>query len=117
MRFTNASRRGPSLTRVGPSVPVRIARVILERMQVDVRIEGLVISQSPRADLANSRCARGPILEVMAVGYACREARTVAGPEKLFAGIGHEHDLAVEDVHKLVLHRVPVPLARPRARW
>src|SRR6185503_20743662 len=67
-----------SLARVAPSVPMRITRVVLERMQVDVRIEGFVVSQSTRADLENGRCTRGSILEMMAVGYARREARTVA---------------------------------------
>ena len=32
---------------------------------------------------------------MMAVGQARREARTVAGPQSFFTGIGHEHDLAV----------------------
>src|SRR5687767_15158468 len=54
---------------------------------------------------------------MMAVTYATREARTLTSLENLFTGIGHEHDLAFEDVHKLVLDRVPVPLTRPGARW
>src|SRR5688572_15720866 len=54
---------------------------------------------------------------MMAVGYARWEARTVTGLQNLFTGIRHEHDLALEDIHKLVLHRVPVPLTRPGARW
>jgi hypothetical protein len=96
---------------------MRITCVTLECMQVDVWIEGFVICRSTRADLENGRRMRGSILEMMAVGYARREAGTVTGSQNLFTSIGHEHDLAVEDVHELILHRVPVPLAGPGARW
>src|SRR4029079_1440635 len=98
------------------SIPVRVTRVGLESMHVDVWIEGFVISQSTRADVENGRCTCGSILEMMAVGYARGEASTVAGLEKPFNRIRHEHDTALENIHKLVLDRMPVPLTRPRAR-
>lgn len=101
---------------VRSSVPVRKTRVTLERMQVDVGVEGFVIFRSTRADLEDGRCARGSILQVMTIGGASREARAVTAPQQLFAGIGNEYDFAVEDVHELVLHRVPVSLTRPGAR-
>src|SRR5678815_4773254 len=85
-------------------------------MHVDVWIEGFVISQSARADIENGRRTRGSVLEMMTVAYARREARTVTGLQKLFTRISDEHDLAFEDIHKLVFHCVPVPLTRPRAR-
>jgi hypothetical protein len=49
-------------------------------MHVDVWIEGFVIRQSTRADLEKGRRLRRSILQMMAVGYARREARTVTRP-------------------------------------
>ena len=95
---------------------MRITRVALERMQVDVGVEGFVIFRSTRADLENGRCARRSILQMMTIGVASSEARAVTAPQQLFAGIGYEYDFALEDVHELVLHRVPVSLTRPGAR-
>src|SRR5688572_11230928 len=85
-------------------------------MQVDVGVEGFVIFRSTCADLEDGRRARGPILQMMTIGGASREARAVTAPQQLFAGIGYEYDFALEDVHELVLHGVPVSLARPGAR-
>jgi hypothetical protein len=113
-RFARCGRLRPS-ARVRSSVPVRKTRVTLGRMQVDVGIEGFVGFRSTRADLEDGRCARGSILQMMTIGGASSEGRAVAAPQQLFASIGYEHDLALEDVHKLVLFRVPVSLTRPGA--
>jgi hypothetical protein len=113
-RFARCGRLRPS-ARVRSSVPVRKTRVTLGRMQVDVGVEGFVGFRSTRADLEDGRCARGSILQMMTIGGASSEGRAVAAPQQLFASIGYEHDLALEDVHKLVLFRVPVSLTRPGA--
>ena len=112
------ARRGRlrSIAPVRSSVPVRITPATLERMQVDVGVEGFVIFRSTRADLDDGRCACGSILQMMTVGHASREARAVTAPQHFFARIGYEYDFALEDVHELVLHRVPVSLTRPGAR-
>src|SRR4026209_2667172 len=104
------ARRGHlrSIAPVRSSIPVRIAPATLERMQVDVGVEGFVIFRSTRADFENGRCARRSILQMMTIGGASSEAGAVTASQQFFAGIGYEHDLALEDVHKLVLLRVPV---------
>src|SRR6187551_1107564 len=109
--------RLPSLTRVRSSVPMRVTLVVLERMQVDVWIERFVICQSTRPDIENGRRTSGSVLQMMAITYAGREACTITGLQQLFTSIGHEYDFAVEHVHKLIFHCVPVPLTRPGTRW
>jgi hypothetical protein len=53
---------------------------------------------------------------MMTIRGASGEACAVTAPQHFFAGIGYEHDLAIEDVRKLVLLSVPVSLTRPGAR-
>src|SRR6185312_6530794 len=53
--------------------------------------------------------------QVVAVAHAGFEAGAIAGAQRLFAVVGHHHQLTVEDVDELVLCDVPVALARPRA--
>jgi len=73
------------------------------------------IAGNPAADLQHLGVAARSILQAMAVAVTGREAGSVAGPERLFAAVGNEDDLAGEDIHKLILAGVPMPLARPRA--
>ena len=57
----------------------------------------------------------GDGLPDLAVGNAGAKADAVPGAQDLLTRITHQHDLAFEDVHELVLGAVPVTLARPAA--
>src|SRR5579872_3853269 len=102
--------------RIRLTVPAHEARATLLEPQVDVGIEHFVLFGPARADLEHYDIPLGSILQLMAVGCAGLEPGAVARAQRLFARIGHQDDLTLNDVDELVLGGVPVPLARPASR-
>jgi hypothetical protein len=85
------------------------------RGHVYVAVMGGVVGGAG-ADFEHLRVGRGAVLQAMAVAVVGRKSGGVAGAEDFLAAIGHQHDLAREDIDELVAGGVPVALARPRAR-
>src|SRR5579863_755785 len=83
--------------------------------EVEIGIIDAIVLGIARADLEEDGLRVGPVLQMMAVGLARLESGAVARPQHLFARIADQHDLALEDVYELILRRMPVPLAGPRA--
>src|ERR1700722_9019502 len=81
---------------------------------VDIRILPLVLGLAG-ADLDSDGILVGAILQMMPVAYAGLEPCAVAGPKDFLTRAGDQRQLALEDIHELVLRRMPVALTRPRA--
>src|SRR5215475_11933720 len=111
--FTAVSARIPPSRRSFPGRPVlmgpEIPPVALEQTEVDVRIVDLVAGLAV-ADLQIDHVAVRAVDELMAISPAGGEARDHPRRQALRAGIGHQLDLAFENVDELVLGAVPVSL-------
>jgi hypothetical protein len=94
---------------------VRVAARAFFQHHVDVGIVAAVLRRTARADLQQHQFAPAPVLDVMAVRLAGREGGAVASLQELLARVGDQHALALQHIDELVLHAVPVPLARPLA--
>jgi hypothetical protein len=101
--------------RVGLTVLARKFAAAGRHLQIDIGISGFVVYAS-RTDLKKDGFAFGAVLQVMTIGDACLEAGTVSRPQYLFARIGDQHELAFQDLNKLILGTVPMALTRPAAR-
>src|SRR5512142_190842 len=82
---------------------------------VDVRILAMILVVA-RADRQDLRVTGRAVLQAMPVAHSGTESGAVAGTQDLLAALGHEHDLAGQDIDELVLALMPVALARPAAR-
>jgi hypothetical protein len=87
----------------------------LDPHQVVVGIVG-VVAVDAAADLEIAGRHVPAVDEVVAVAPAGRVAGALPGAEHLLAGVGDEHDLALEHPHELVLERVPMAQRRLGAR-
>jgi hypothetical protein len=88
-----------------------IPAVAMEQAKIDARIVDL-IARLAIADLEIDHVMGRAIDELMPVGTAGGKARRHARGQALGAGIGHELDLAFENIDELVLGAVPVTLCR-----
>jgi hypothetical protein len=82
---------------------------------VDVGIVDLVEGRAV-ADHQKHRVLRRGVDEAVGVAAAGRETRAHAGPQRLAALVGLEHDLARHDPDELVLLRMRMPRRGLRAR-
>src|SRR5579859_2832747 len=85
--------RGPGVD-VGRSVLVPVFQLSCPEGQVDVRIVAGVLVLPPRTYLEQHGLYGRPVLQMVAVGGAGREARAVAGAQHLLALVGDQHHLA-----------------------
>src|SRR6476660_4319336 len=86
--------------------------VLMAVLQIGVGIEAVVF-WVPRTDFEIGYDSAGSVDQVMPVRDSRRKARGHARPERLLAGIGDEHRLALDDVDELVLATVPMANRRP----
>lgn len=93
-----------------------IAGTALQRVQIDVGIEGFVRVGVAGADFQIDHELVRTILQMVSVRHPSLEARAITGAQYFLAGIGDEDDFAGEYVDELVLDRMPVPLAGPATR-
>src|SRR5262249_21396704 len=84
-----------------------LAVLAVDRGEVVVRVVRQVARRAV-ADLEIERVARGTIDQVVAVLLAGREAGAAARRQGLLAGVGDQHQLALDDPDELVLQGVPV---------
>src|SRR5262249_36004080 len=75
-----------------------------------------IIARRARAVLALDRVARAAIAQRVPVCLPRRKPRGHPRAQHLLAALGDQHQLALDDIHELILAAVPVPLRRPHAR-
>jgi len=85
-------------------------------MEIDIRIVAFIAIEGRRTDLQHAGQLGGPILQVMAMGFARRERGAVPSAQDLLAVSADQHNLALDDIDELLGMGVPMVLARPRAR-
>ena len=101
------------IIRIARTVLVRVSRAPLQKVQVDIRIVPFVFGHFARANFKYDSITGRAILQMMRVLNARLESGTIPGPEQFLAAIGDEHHFAVENVYKLILGRMPMPLTGP----
>ena len=77
--------------------------------------KGRDVPQITSADVEEHGRLVAAVLQVMRIGIVHPKRDAVAGHEKFFSVIGHQHQLAGDYDHDLVVGLVPVPLRRPGA--
>ena len=83
---------------------------------VNVRACGQVIRVA-RADLQIDRDRGASVLQVVTVSARLGEGGAIACAQHGFPLVLDQRQLSLKDVDKFILMAVPVPLARPIARW
>src|SRR5262249_3554968 len=108
------SRRAPG--RVGLAILAREAGPARD-VQVYIRIVAIILVGPARPHLEQESVPVGTILQVVPVRDSGLEAGAVAGVQSLLTAVRYQHDLALQNIHELILGAVPVPLTRPGTRW
>jgi hypothetical protein len=102
------------LQRIRGAITVAIARHARLGDHIDIRIDTAILRIAV-TDLEYPGRTAGFIDEVVAIGVAGSERRTIAGTQHFLATVGDQRQIALEHPHQFVLMAVPVTLAGPGA--